>query len=325
MTGLDFSPRMLERARAKLPTATWVEGDLLALPFEDGSFESATVGFGVRNVADLPRALARAPPRARRRAAALAILEITQPRGVLAPFYRVWFDRIVPLLGKVLKGGAAYSYLPGERAPLPRPGRARRADARRRGFADVQYRTFAGGIVALHIGQAHDVSALATIRETPGLIGLPRRARGAAAGDRALARRARRSRVAGRALTPAASGCARCSSSSRSPPDAPPSVAAGVAVELVHMATLVHDDLIDGAEFRRGRASAWSAYGPAAARATGDYLFARAFAELAATGDARAVSLLADARSASPAARRCSAARRTTRTRRSRPISSAAR
>ena len=61
------------------------------------------------------------------------------------------------------------------------------------------------------------------------------------------------------------------------------------------MATLVHDDLIDGAEFRRGRASAWSAYGPEAARATGDYLFARAFAELAATGDAHAVALLADA------------------------------
>ncbi|HEY8773110.1 MAG TPA: polyprenyl synthetase family protein [Gaiellaceae bacterium] len=79
------------------------------------------------------------------------------------------------------------------------------------------------------------------------------------------------------------------------PPGASPSVAAGVAVELVHMATLVHDDLIDGAEFRRGRASAWSAYGPAAARATGDFLFARAFAELAATGDPRAVSLLAEA------------------------------
>ena len=61
------------------------------------------------------------------------------------------------------------------------------------------------------------------------------------------------------------------------------------------MATLVHDDLIDGAEFRRGRASAWSAYGPDAARATGDYLFARAFAELAATGDQHAVALLTDA------------------------------
>jgi geranylgeranyl pyrophosphate synthase len=80
-----------------------------------------------------------------------------------------------------------------------------------------------------------------------------------------------------------------------SSPSEPPSVAAGVAVELVHMATLMHDDLIDGARIRRGRASAWSAYGPEAARAAGDYLFARAFAELAATGDERAVRILADA------------------------------
>lgn len=74
-----------------------------------------------------------------------------------------------------------------------------------------------------------------------------------------------------------------------------PSVAAGVAVELVHMATLVHDDLIDRAHFRRGKAAAWSVYGPDAARATGDYLFARAFAELTAAGDAEAVEVLADA------------------------------
>jgi geranylgeranyl pyrophosphate synthase len=78
------------------------------------------------------------------------------------------------------------------------------------------------------------------------------------------------------------------------PPGREPSVAAGVAVELVHLATLVHDDLVDGARVRRGRASAWSAYGEPAARAAGDYLFARAFAELAATGDARAVAILAD-------------------------------
>jgi geranylgeranyl pyrophosphate synthase len=79
------------------------------------------------------------------------------------------------------------------------------------------------------------------------------------------------------------------------PPEREPPLSAGVAVELIHMATLVHDDLIDGAEFRRGRASAWSAYGPAAARAAGDYLFARAFSELAATGDTHAISLLAGA------------------------------
>ena len=79
------------------------------------------------------------------------------------------------------------------------------------------------------------------------------------------------------------------------PPGAPPPVAAGVAVELVHMATLVHDDLIDGAAVRRGKAAAWAAHGTDAARATGDYLFARAFAELAADGEIRAVAVLADA------------------------------
>ncbi|MEX2211568.1 MAG: polyprenyl synthetase family protein [Gaiellaceae bacterium] len=79
------------------------------------------------------------------------------------------------------------------------------------------------------------------------------------------------------------------------PPALPPRVSAGVAVELVHMATLFHDDLIDGAEFRRGREAAWHAFGPDVARAAGDYLFARAFAELAAGDDFEAVEILADA------------------------------
>jgi geranylgeranyl pyrophosphate synthase len=79
------------------------------------------------------------------------------------------------------------------------------------------------------------------------------------------------------------------------PPGTEPSLAAGVAVELVHMATLVHDDLIDRAHFRRGKAAAWSVHGPEAARAAGDYLFARAFSELTSTGDGRAVMILADA------------------------------
>jgi geranylgeranyl pyrophosphate synthase len=74
-----------------------------------------------------------------------------------------------------------------------------------------------------------------------------------------------------------------------------PPVAAGVAVEMVHMATLVHDDLVDGARLRRGLPAAWSVYGPEAAKAAGDYLYARAFAVLAETGDERAVRTLADA------------------------------
>jgi demethylmenaquinone methyltransferase/2-methoxy-6-polyprenyl-1,4-benzoquinol methylase len=152
VTGLDFSPAMLERARRKLPSATWVEGDLLALPFEAGSFEAATVGFGVRNVADLEQGLVELR-RVLVQGGRVAVLEITQPRGLLAPFYRIWFDRIVPLLGRRLKGGAAYTYLPASVRRFPGPDELANLMGSA-GFADVLYRTFAGGIVALHIGAA---------------------------------------------------------------------------------------------------------------------------------------------------------------------------
>jgi geranylgeranyl pyrophosphate synthase len=138
------------------------------------------------------------------------------------------------------------------------------------------------------------VNALATIRRAPGLeeyldvlearleeAVLSHRGVVAAVGAEALA-------AGGKRLRPALVFL------SASPGRRPP-VAAGVAVELVHMATLIHDDLIDRAEFRRGRASAWTTHGPDAARAAGDYLFARAFAELAATGEMPAVAVLADA------------------------------
>jgi demethylmenaquinone methyltransferase/2-methoxy-6-polyprenyl-1,4-benzoquinol methylase len=150
VTGLDFSPRMLERARRKSDAVKWVEGDMLALPFEDGSFEAATVGFGVRNVVDLEHGLAELArilvPGGR-----VGILEITTPTGLLAPFYRLWFDRIVPLLGKVLKGGEAYSYLPASVRRFP-DKEALAGLLRAAGFDGVEYRTFAGGIVALHTG-----------------------------------------------------------------------------------------------------------------------------------------------------------------------------
>jgi len=80
-----------------------------------------------------------------------------------------------------------------------------------------------------------------------------------------------------------------------SSPHIDPPVAAGVAVELVHMATLVHDDLIDGAAVRRGRPSAWRQHGDHAAKSAGDFLFARAFAVLAAEGEPEAVTTLAEA------------------------------
>ncbi|HEX9380957.1 MAG TPA: bifunctional demethylmenaquinone methyltransferase/2-methoxy-6-polyprenyl-1,4-benzoquinol methylase UbiE [Gaiellaceae bacterium] len=152
VTGLDFSEPMLERARRKAPELEWVRGDLLELPFADGRFDAATVGFGVRNVEDLDRAL-RELRRVLRAGGRLAILEITRPRGVLAPFYKFWFDGVVPLLGKLLPGGSAYTYLPASvrRFPGPEDLAARIAAA---GFADVRVRLFAGGIVALHTASA---------------------------------------------------------------------------------------------------------------------------------------------------------------------------
>jgi demethylmenaquinone methyltransferase / 2-methoxy-6-polyprenyl-1,4-benzoquinol methylase len=152
VTGLDFSERMLDRARRKAPDLLWINGDLLALPFDDARFDAASVGFGVRNVEDLDRAL-RELRRVLRRGGRLGILEITRPHGLLAPFYRIWFDGVVPLLGKLLPGGAAYSYLPASVRRFPGPEELARMIAAA-GFGDVRYRTFAGGIVALHTGVA---------------------------------------------------------------------------------------------------------------------------------------------------------------------------
>jgi len=150
VTGLDFSPRMLERARRKSETVTWIEGDLLALPLEDGSFDAATVGFGVRNVADLEAGLAELQ-RVLRPGGRLAILEITQPRGVLRPFFSLWFERIVPLLGKVLPGGKAYTYLPASVRRFP-GAEELAALLERQGFEQVRFRLLGGSIVALHTG-----------------------------------------------------------------------------------------------------------------------------------------------------------------------------
>ena len=152
VTGLDFSERMLERARAKDGAVSWVQGDLLALPFADASFEAATVGFGIRNVADLSTGLAELR-RVLVPGGRLAVLEITQARGILSPFFKLWFEGIVPLIGKALPGGGAYSYLPASVRRFPGPAELA-AELARVGFGEVDYRLLAGGIVALHTGTA---------------------------------------------------------------------------------------------------------------------------------------------------------------------------
>ena len=155
VTGLDFSEQMLVRARKKTvhnEAFDWLQGDMLALPFADEMFDAATVGFGVRNVDDLELGL-RELRRVLRSGGRLAILEITQPRGPLRPFYSLWFDRVVPTLGKVLPGGDAYTYLPASVKRFPTAERL--ADMlREAGFTDVRFRLLAGSIVALHTGQA---------------------------------------------------------------------------------------------------------------------------------------------------------------------------
>jgi demethylmenaquinone methyltransferase / 2-methoxy-6-polyprenyl-1,4-benzoquinol methylase len=152
VTGLDFSERMLTRARRKSSAVQWLRGDLLALPFPDGSFDAATVGFGVRNVEDLGAAL-RELHRVVRSRGRLAILDLVRPQGLLAPFYRAWFDGLIPLVGRRLPGGAAFTYLPASVRRFPGPGElsARIAAA---GFGAVRHRLLGGGIVVLIVAES---------------------------------------------------------------------------------------------------------------------------------------------------------------------------
>jgi demethylmenaquinone methyltransferase/2-methoxy-6-polyprenyl-1,4-benzoquinol methylase len=152
VTAVDFSDRMLERARRKSAAVSWVHGDLLALPFEDASFDAVTVGFGVRNVEDLGGALGELR-RVLRPGGRLGILELVRPRGPLALFYRVWFDGLIPLVGRLVPGGAAYSYLPASVRRFPGPAELS-AEVRSAGFGAVACRRLGGGIVVLLTGEA---------------------------------------------------------------------------------------------------------------------------------------------------------------------------
>jgi demethylmenaquinone methyltransferase/2-methoxy-6-polyprenyl-1,4-benzoquinol methylase len=151
VVGSDFSEGMLERAREKAPALTFEWGDALRLGYDDDAFDAATVGFGARNFADLGQGL-REMARVVRPGGRVVVLEITTPtKPPLSTFFRVWFDRVVPLLGRLGADSEAYTYLPSSVRRFPAPeGLA--AELARAGLTDVRWILTAGGIIALHHG-----------------------------------------------------------------------------------------------------------------------------------------------------------------------------
>lgn len=156
VTGADFSNPMLELARGKASAAgtgqvTFQWADALDLPFGDGAFDAVTIAFGARNLADLDRGLAEMK-RVLVPGGRLVILEITQPRRQpLAGFFSIWFDRIVPQLGRLAGNAPAYTYLPESVRSFPdAPALAARMDAA--GLRHIRWTLLAGGIIAIHSG-----------------------------------------------------------------------------------------------------------------------------------------------------------------------------
>jgi len=149
VVGSDFSPGMLERARRKAPELRFEEGDALALPYPDDAFDAATVGFGARNFADLEQGL-REMTRVVRPGGKVVVLEITTPtKPPLSTFFRIWFDHVVPLLGRF---DDAYTYLPNSVKRFPGP-QALGGALVGVGLTDVRWILTAGGIIALHHGR----------------------------------------------------------------------------------------------------------------------------------------------------------------------------
>jgi demethylmenaquinone methyltransferase/2-methoxy-6-polyprenyl-1,4-benzoquinol methylase len=151
VVGSDFSEAMLELARRKAPELRFEHGNALDLPYEDDRFDAATAGFGARNFSDLPQGL-REMARVVRPGGRVVILEITTPeRPPLSWFFRLWFDRVVPLLGRFAGDSDAYSYLPSSVRRFPN-ARGLGAAMTAVGMVDVRWLLTAGGIIAIHVG-----------------------------------------------------------------------------------------------------------------------------------------------------------------------------
>jgi demethylmenaquinone methyltransferase/2-methoxy-6-polyprenyl-1,4-benzoquinol methylase len=147
----DFSEEMLARARAKQPAIRWEWANAQDLPYESDRFAAATVGFGARNFSDLPLGISEMT-RVVRPGGRVVILEITTPqRPPLSTFFSVWFDHVVPALGRLAGDSDAYTYLPNsvKRFPAPEGLAAVMAGA---GLRDIRWILTAGGIIAIHVG-----------------------------------------------------------------------------------------------------------------------------------------------------------------------------
>jgi demethylmenaquinone methyltransferase/2-methoxy-6-polyprenyl-1,4-benzoquinol methylase len=151
VVGCDFSEEMLAVARRKGPDIGFEHANALDLPYGDDSFDAATVGFGARNFSDLAAGL-REMVRVVRPGGRVVVLEITTPqRPPLSWFFRLWFDRAVPAIGRVAGDPDAYTYLPSSVRRFPGP-RDLAAALAALGLVDVRYVVTAGGIIAIHAG-----------------------------------------------------------------------------------------------------------------------------------------------------------------------------
>jgi demethylmenaquinone methyltransferase/2-methoxy-6-polyprenyl-1,4-benzoquinol methylase len=147
----DFSEEMLARARTKQPSITWEWANAQDLPYESDRFAAATVGFGARNFSDLALGISEMA-RVVRPGGRVVILEITTPqKPPLSTFFRVWFDHVVPGLGRLAGDSDAYTYLPNSVKRFPGPDGLAGVMAAA-GLRDIRWILTAGGIIAIHVG-----------------------------------------------------------------------------------------------------------------------------------------------------------------------------